>query len=96
MLVLDSSHKDWLVGRGRALTFNLEECRQQLELVFLGRDGIRQLLAVVERLQQGLEAIVYQRHLECHLQGVMNWTGGVDDVDGMIQVAKKYNFGAAR
>lgn len=86
MLASYQSHNEWLVERGRALTFNLEECRQQLELVFLGRDGIGQLLAVVERLQQGLEAIVYQRHLVCHLRRVMDWR--MDDVDGSIQGCK--------
>lgn len=58
---------------GENLTLDFEKCRQQLELVFLGRDGIGQLLAVVERLQQGLEAIVYQRHLGRHRKEIMDW-----------------------
>lgn len=43
-------------------TFDLEESRQELVLVLLGGDGICELLAIVEWLQQGLEAIVNQRH----------------------------------
>jgi hypothetical protein len=44
------------------LTFHLEKGWEKLELVILGGDGIRELLAVVEGLQKGLEAVVYQRH----------------------------------
>jgi hypothetical protein len=42
--------------------FHLEKGWEKLELVILGGDGIRELLAVVEGLQKGLEAVVYQRH----------------------------------
>lgn len=48
------------------LTFNLEEGWEELEFILLGGDGISKLLAIVEGLQKGLEAIVYQRHLEGH------------------------------
>lgn len=48
------------------LTLDLEEGRQQLKFVFLCRNGIRQLLAIVEWLEEGLETVVYQHHLECH------------------------------
>lgn len=61
------------IDESQNLTFDFEKCRQQLELVFLGRDRVGQLLAVVEGLQQGLKAIVYQRHLERHLEQFMDW-----------------------
>lgn len=44
------------------LTLDLQEGRQQLVLVLLGGYRIRQLLAVVEGLQQGLEAVVDCTH----------------------------------
>lgn len=50
------------VGCRRSLrrrTFHLEESWQELEFVILRRDWIGQLLAVVERLEQRLEPIVY-------------------------------------
>ena len=46
-------------GQGHPLlTLDLQEGRQQLVLVLLCRDRVCQLLAIVERLQQGLEAVV--------------------------------------
>ena len=41
---------------------DLEEGGEQLELVLLGGDGVCQTLAVVERLEEGLEAVVDRLH----------------------------------
>lgn len=59
------SKKELLEPEGKH-TFDLEEGGQELELVLLGGNGVRQLLAVVKRLQKGLKAVVYQRHLVGH------------------------------
>lgn len=62
-------------GQSR-LTLDLEKGRQKLELVINGVDGIRKLLAVVERLQQGLEAVIRQRHDAGHRRGGIYELGG--------------------
>ena len=48
---------------------DLEKGRQQLKLVLGGADGIRELLAVIEWLEEGLEAVVSERHGECYRGG---------------------------
>jgi hypothetical protein len=44
------------------LTLDFEKGRQKLELVVLGIDRICKLLAIVEGLQEGLEAVVHHGH----------------------------------
>lgn len=41
---------------------DLEEGGEKLELVILGRDGIGEALAVIERLEEGLEPVVNHFH----------------------------------
>lgn len=43
-------------------TFNLEEGGQELVLVLLCGNWVCKLLAIVEGLQEGLEAVVEHRH----------------------------------
>lgn len=40
------------------LTFDLQEGGQKLVLILLGGYGIGELLAIIERLQKGLKAII--------------------------------------
>lgn len=45
-------------GNVLLLTLDFQEGWQKLVLVLLGGDGVSQLLAIVEGLQEGLEAVV--------------------------------------
>lgn len=47
-------------------TLDFEKGGQKLKFVVLGVDRVCELLAVVEGLQQGLEAIIHQRHRVGH------------------------------
>lgn len=57
-----------LTGLINILTLDFQEGWQKLELVLLCGNRIRKLLAIIEWLQESLEAIVDRRHLKCHLR----------------------------
>ena len=46
------------------LTFDLQERWQQLVLVLDGGNRIRETFAIVERLEESLEAVIDQRHFD--------------------------------
>lgn len=66
---------------GLSRTFDLEKGREKLELVILGRDRICELLAVVEGLQQGLEAVVDHRHFDGHRRYFIELLGLIGKVE---------------
>lgn len=47
-----------IITFGGLPTFDFQEGRQELVLVLLGTDWVAELFAIVERLEEGLEAIV--------------------------------------